>query len=171
MTPFVHLHNHTEYSLLDGAQPIDRMLRKAKDAGMSAVGITDHGNLFGAYQFYREAKRLGIRPVLGCEAYIAPGERTDRNPNQGDGRGKPYHHLILLAENREGFANLVQLVSRAYLEGFYYRPRMDKGLLRRHARGLIALSGCLGAEIPTHLRHGRPEAAEKALLEFLDIFG
>jgi DNA polymerase-3 subunit alpha len=171
MTPFVHLHNHTEYSLLDGAQPLDRMLRKAKDAGMPAVAITDHGNLFGAFQFYQQARKLGIRPVLGVEAYIAPGDRADRTPNQGEGRGKPYHHLILLAETKEGFHNLVALVSRAYLEGFYYRPRMDKALLRQYHRGLIALSGCLGAEIPTALRHGRVDVAERALAEFLEIFG
>jgi DNA polymerase-3 subunit alpha len=171
MTDFVHLHNHTEYSLLDGAQPIEPMLRKAADSGMRAVAITDHGNLFGAFQFHQRAREHGLKPILGCEAYVAPGDRTDRSPNQGEGRGKPYHHLILLAENRAGFRNLVQLASRAYLEGFYYRPRVDKQLLRRHAEGLIALSGCLGAEIPTHLRHGREDLARRALAEYLEIFG
>ncbi|TDI13943.1 MAG: DNA polymerase III subunit alpha [Acidobacteria bacterium] len=171
MNQFVHLHNHTEFSLLDGAQPISRMLAKAAEHDMPAVAITDHGNLFGAYQFYKEAKRYGVKPIIGCEAYIAPGDRTDRRPNPGTGRGKPYHHLILLAQDKTGYQNLVQLVSRAYLEGFYYRPRMDKDLLRQYHRGLIALSGCLGAEIPTHLRHNRPDLAEAALQEYVEIFG
>ena len=171
MTDFVHLHNHTEFSLLDGAQPIDAMLAKAAESGMTAVAITDHGNLFGAFRFYQRAKKYGIKAILGCEAYIAPGDRTDRRPNQGEGRGKPYHHLILLAENRRGYDNLVKLVSQAYLDGFYYRPRMDKLLLREHAEGLIALSGCLGAEIPTHLRHGRVDLARRAIEEYQEIFG
>jgi len=171
MIPFVHLHNHTEFSLLDGAQPIERMVLKAKDSGMEAVAITDHGNLFGAYQFQAKARKHGVKPILGCEAYVAPGDRTDRTPNQGEMRGKPYYHLILLAENRRGYENLIKLASRAYLEGFYYRPRMDKAILREHAEGLIALSGCLGAEIPTHLRHGAPDRAEKALQEYVEIFG
>ncbi|MGD8376756.1 MAG: DNA polymerase III subunit alpha, partial [Acidobacteriota bacterium] len=171
MTDFVHLHNHTEYSLLDGAQPIDAMLSKAADSGMKAVAITDHGNMFGAFQFYQKARKYGVKPILGCEAYVAPGDRADRSPSQGEGRGKPYHHLILLAENRIGFGNLVKLVSRAYLEGFYYRPRMDKALLREHAEGLIALSGCLGAEIPTHIRHDRLDLARRAVEEYVEIFG
>ena len=171
MPPFVHLHNHTEFSLLDGAQPIRKMLAKAAEHDMPAVAITDHGNLFGAYQFYKQARRYGVKPIIGCEAYIAPGDRRDRKPNAEIGRGKPYHHLILLATNRTGYDNLVQLCSQAYLEGFYYRPRMDKALLREHGKGLIALSGCLGAEIPTHLRHNRPDLADKALQEYVEIFG
>ncbi|MDQ7087258.1 MAG: PHP domain-containing protein [Acidobacteriota bacterium] len=144
--PFVHLHNHTEFSLLDGAQKIPEMIRRAKTLGMSAVAMTDHGNLFGAVRFYKEARKEQLRPILGCEVYVAPRSRFDKHPGQG--RGKPYYHLVLLAKNRQGFRNLVKLTSLGYLEGFYYRPRVDKELLRRHGEGLIALTACLAGEVP-----------------------
>lgn len=167
---FVHLHNHTEYSLLDGAQKIPQLIRRAKELEMPAVAMTDHGNLFGAIKFYKEAEKQAIKPIIGCEVYLAPGSRFDRSPNQGP-HNKPYYHLILLAENNDGFKNLMKLASFAYTEGFYYRPRVDKELLRAHAKGLICLSACLSGEIPTYFRRGDPEGARRALDTYLEIFG
>ncbi|NJN64652.1 MAG: PHP domain-containing protein [Acidobacteria bacterium] len=167
---FVHLHNHTEYSLLDGAQKISQLVRRAKELEMPAVAMTDHGNLFGAIKFYKEAKKEGVKPIIGCEAYLAPGTRFDKSPNQGP-HARPYYHLILLAENIVGFKNLMKLASAAYTEGFYYRPRIDKELLRAHSSGLICMTACLSGEIPTHLRRDDPEGAARALDEYLAIFG
>ncbi len=167
--PFVHLHNHTEFSLLDGAQKIPEMIRRAKALEMSAVAMTDHGNLFGAVRFYKEARKEQLRPILGCEVYVAPRSRFDKHPGQG--RGKPYYHLVLLAQNNEGFRNLIKLTSLGYLEGFYYRPRIDKELLRRHGAGLIALTACLAGEVPSLLRHDDIEAARQTIHEFQEIFG
>ena len=167
---FVHLHNHTEYSLLDGAQQIPKLVKRAKELEMPAVAITDHGNMFGVVALYKEAIAQGIRPVLGCEMYVAPGSCRDRTPLQG-GKGKPYYHLVLLAENDVGFRNLIHLTSAGYLEGFYYRPRVDKELLRKHREGLIALTACMSGEVPVCLLHGDMDGARRAVDEHLEIFG
>jgi len=167
--PFVHLHNHTQFSLLDGAQKLDDMLERAVSFGMNAVAITDHGNLFGAIKFFNQAIAKGIRPIIGVEAYVAPGARTERKGIPG--AKKPYHHLVLLARDLTGWRNLLRLVSAGYLEGFYYRPRIDKPLLREHAKGLIALSACLGGEIATLLRSGREDEAERVALDYAEMMG
>ncbi|HZN55181.1 MAG TPA: DNA polymerase III subunit alpha [Candidatus Polarisedimenticolaceae bacterium] len=169
---FVHLHNHTTYSLLDGAQRLDEMLARAAEDGQRAIAITDHGNLFGVLEFAREARKRSIRPIIGIEAYVAPGSRHDRGSAQaGGGRQKPYHHLILLAESYAGYKNLIRLASAGFLEGFYYRPRIDKELLRAHGEGLICLSACLAGEVPTLLRADRYEEARAAAGEFRELFG
>jgi len=135
---FTHLHVHTEFSLLDGAIRIRDLLNKAGRLGMDAVAITDHGNMFGAVQFFTQAKETGIKPILGCEAYVAPRDRKERTPSSGS--GPTAHHLILLVKNEEGYKNLCQLVTRGHLEGFYYHPRVDMELLKQFNGGLIALS-------------------------------
>lgn len=170
MSQFIHLHNHTEYSLLDGGQKLSVLVRRAKELEMPAVAITDHGNLFGALEFYQLCKKEKIKPIIGCEAYLAPGSRFDRGSQQ-TAHGKAYYHLVLLAINDEGFRNLVRLCSYAYLEGFYYRPRIDKQILRAHAGGLVGLSACLSGEIPVHIRRNDMDGARAALAEYLDIFG
>ena len=167
---FVHLHNHTEFSLLDGAQQIPKLIRRAKELEMPAVAMTDHGNVHGAVVFYKEALKEGIRPIIGCEAYLAPGSRFDRTPAQGT-KGKPYYHLVLLAENEVGFRNLLRLTTAAYLEGFYYRPRIDRELLRRHHEGLIALTACMSGELPVHILNNDEAGARRALDDYLEIFG
>ena len=166
---FVHLHNHSQFSLLDGAMKIDEMVDRAVALKMPAVAITDHGNLFGAIRFVEKCREKGIKPILGCEAYVAPGSRLDRTPyREGE---KPYHHLILLAESRKGYQNLLKLVTRAYLEGFYYKPRIDRELLAEHAEGLIGTSACLGGEVASRLLRKDDEGAEKAAADYRDIFG
>ncbi len=145
---FVHLHLHSEYSLLDGANRIDRLIARVRELGMTAVAVTDHGNLFGAMDFYAQAKEAGIKPILGCEAYVAPGDRRDRTYTGVMDGG---YHLVLLAENEAGWRNLLALASEAYLSGFYFKPRVDRALLERHAEGLIAINGHLGSEIAVHL--------------------
>ncbi len=170
MSQFIHLHNHTEFSLLDGGQKLSVLVRRAKELEMPAVAITDHGNLFGALEFYQLCKKEKIKPIIGCEAYLAPGSRFDRGSQQ-TAHGKAYYHLVLLAINEEGFRNLVRLCSYAYLEGFYYRPRIDKQILRAHAAGLVGLSACLSGEIPVHIRRDEMDAARAALAEYLEIFG
>ncbi|GAB4372293.1 MAG: DNA polymerase III subunit alpha [Acidobacteriota bacterium] len=167
---FVHLHNHTEYSLLDGAQKIPDLVRRARELDMPAVAMTDHGNLFGAIRFWDQARRHGIKPIIGCEVYVAPASRFDRAPGQGP-HGKPYYHLILLAEDDHGFRNLVKLTSWGYTEGFYYRPRVDKELLARHHEGLICLTACLAGEVATWLRHDDHEGARRAVADLVEIFG
>lgn len=164
---FVHLHCHTEYSLLDGAGRIKKLIAGAKAMGMPAVAITDHGVMYGVVDFFKEAKKQGIKPILGCEVYVAPKSRFDKN-QRGEGA---YCHLVLLAENNEGYKNLVQLVSLSFTEGFYYRPRVDKELLRKYSGGLIALSACLGGEIPGLLMRSQQDAADQAALEYQEIFG
>ena len=165
---FVHLHLHTEYSLLDGAAKIDQLAQQAKRNGMPAMAITDHGNLFGAISFYETATRVGIKPIIGCEVYMAPGSRFDRN---GHLAHNEYHHLILLAENRAGYQNLIKLVAAAHLDGFYYKPRIDKELLSEHHTGLIGLSGCLSGEVPHLIGQNNPEAAARVAGEYQDLFG
>ena len=140
---FVHLHCHSHYSLLDGAAPIDKLIRRAKDHGMNALAITDHGNLHGALEFYRKAREAEINPIIGYEAYIAPGHRTEI----GGSVKESSYHLTLLATNRQGFQNLIRLASMAFLEGFYRKPRIDKECLADHQEGLICLSGCLSGEL------------------------
>ena len=148
-SPFIHLHVHTEYSLLDGAIRIDQMIEKAKKYGMDAVALTDHGNMFGAVDFYKKAERAGIKPFIGCEIYVAPGDRRDKSPSS-DGTPNAYH-LILLVMNEKGYRNLSKLVTLGHLEGFYYHPRIDMELLRKHNGGLIALSACLKGIVPYHI--------------------
>lgn len=169
MTPknFVHLHNHTEYSLLDGAARINKMVERAASLNMPACAITDHGTMFGVIDFYRAAKKAGIKPVLGCEVYMAPRHRLQKEPRLDD---SPYH-LLLLAKNDEGYRNLMQLVSRAFTEGFYYRPRIDRELLEEYHEGIIGLSACLGGEIPTYILKGQEEKAFEAARYFRDLFG
>lgn len=164
-TKFTHLHIHSHYSLLDGLTKIDELVARAKEAGMDSIALTDHGVLYGAVEFYKLAKKNGIKPVLGVEAYIAPRDRFSKE------NGERYFHLILLAENQTGWKNLITLVSKAHLEGFYYRPRMDKDLLREHHEGLIALSGCLTGEVSRALLAGQPEEAKRIALEHQEIFG
>jgi DNA polymerase-3 subunit alpha len=164
---FVHLHTHSHYSLLDGLAKIDELVGRAKEFGMKALAITDHGNLYGAIEFYKKATKAELKPILGVEAYLAPRTRFEKTAKIDD----QYFHLTLLAENEIGWKNLIKLITAAHLEGFYYRPRLDKDLLREHHEGLIALSGCLSGEIPRLLLENHPEEAEKALEEYLDIFG
>ncbi|MGD8923011.1 MAG: DNA polymerase III subunit alpha, partial [Candidatus Zixiibacteriota bacterium] len=166
---FVHLHTHSQYSLLDGACRIDSVIELAKEYKMPALAITDHGNMFGAIDFYNKATKAGIKPIIGCEAYVAGGSRFEKKPsNQYPDGG---FHLILLVKNETGYKNLMKLASAAYLEGFYFRPRMDKELLRRHSEGLIATSACLKGEVNWHLERGDVDAAVASARELQDIFG
>ena len=166
MSNFVHLHLHSGFSLLDGACDHDTLAQTAAKYKMPAVAVTDHGNLFGAIGFYEAAQKAGVKPIIGCEMYISKTNRLDRDPASG----RP-HHLIVLCENEKGYQNLVKLVSRGYLEGFYYKPRIDKELLREHSEGLIGLSACLNGEVASNLLAGRADQAEKAASEYEDIFG
>ena len=168
ISPFVHLHVHTEFSLLDGAIRINRMLNKARDLEMESAAITDHGNMFGIVQFYDQAVKKGIRPVIGCEVYVAPGNRRERSPSS-DGSPNAYH-LVLLVMNDQGYKNLSQLVTLGHLEGFYYRPRVDMELLKQHNSGLIALSACLKGNIPHLINRGRIEMAREKAREMAAIF-
>jgi DNA polymerase-3 subunit alpha len=165
---FVHLHLHSEYSLLDGACHIDELVEQAAKSGMKAMALTDHGNMFGAVAFHDACVAGGVKPILGCEIYVATGSRHDKS---GAGIQDAYNHLTLLASNEAGYHNLVKLVSIGYMEGFYHRPRIDKELLARHAEGLIGLSGCLSSEIATHLRAGAEAAAFQSVGEFAELFG
>ncbi len=164
---FAHLHTHTEYSLLDGANRIKPLVKRAKELGMEHLAITDHGSMFGVIDFYKAAKNEGINPIIGCEVYIAPRDRHEAYEVDGT----RYYHLILLAENNTGYKNLVQLVSKANIEGMYYKPRVDKELLRRYSEGIICLSACIAGEIPAWIIRGDMERAEKSLQEYLEIFG
>ena len=165
--PFAHLHVHTEYSLLDGANRIKPLVKRAKDLGMKHLAITDHGNMFGVIDFYKAAKAEGINPVIGCEVYMAPRDRRENFEVDGT----KYYHLILLAENETGYKNLVQLVSKANIEGMYYKPRIDKELLRQYHEGIICLSACIAGEIPAWILRGDMGRAEKSLQDYLEIFG
>jgi len=165
---FVHLHLHTHYSLLDGANQLNPLLTQVRDFGQSAVAMTDHGNLFGAIDFYQKAHAQGVKPIIGCEAYLAPGNRRQR---EGLLAHNDYYHLILLATNLKGYHNLIKLSSKAYLEGFYYKPRMDKELLQEHHEGIIALSGCLSGEVPQLIGKEDMEAAARTAGEYQELFG
>ncbi|MFQ6615719.1 MAG: DNA polymerase III subunit alpha [Fidelibacterota bacterium] len=165
---FVHLHNHSDFSLLDGAQSVSTLLDTIGDLQMDAVAITEHGNLFSAIKFYKHGKEAGINPIIGCEAYVAHGSRFDKTPRREGGWGN--HHLVLLAQDFKGYQNLVKLVTAGYLEGFYYRPRMDKELLRQFNEGLICLSGCLKGQVQEHAVRGDYQRAKQAALELAEIF-
>ncbi len=165
---FAHLHVHTEYSMLDGAVRIPDLMRRVAESGMKSVAMTDHGVLYGAVEFYKEARKAGVKPVLGCELYVAPGSMHDKKASSG--RDAAFH-LTVLAENNEGWANLIKLVSAAHLEGFYYKPRVDKELLARHAKGLIGLSGCLKGEISSAVLAGDPKRGRELTGQYRDIFG
>ena len=167
MRPFTHLHVHSQYSVLDGASNITKLILKAKEDGMSALALTDHGNLFGAKRFYSEAINHGIKPIIGCEVYVAKKSRFDRTEKE-DRSG---NHLILLAKNKTGYLNLSKLVSLAWIEGFYYRPRIDHELLEKHRDGLIVSSACLGGEVPEALLNGRDDEAEAQILWYKKLFG
>jgi DNA polymerase-3 subunit alpha len=168
MADFVHLHLHTEYSLLDGASHIDELVDQVGRLGMKAVAVTDHGNMFGAVTFHDACLDKGIKPILGCEIYVAPGSRHDKS---GSGIEEAYNHMTLLAADEAGYHNLVKLVSIGYTEGFYHRPRIDKDVLATHAKGLIGLSGCLSGEIAQHIRAGQEPAALQAIGAFSELFG
>ena len=165
---FVHLHTHTEYSLLDGANKIKEYVARVKELGMGAAAITDHGVMYGVIDFYKEAKAAGINPILGCEVYVAPGSRFDK---AGADQSERYFHLVLLAENNEGYQNLMKIVSRGFTEGYYYKPRVDLELLREYHTGIIALSACLAGEVARYLTRGLYDEAKEAALRYRDIFG
>ena len=165
---FVHLHVHTEYSLLDGSNKIKEYVARVKELGMNSAAITDHGVMYGVIDFYREARAQGIKPILGCEVYVAPGSRFDKEAGGGDDR---YHHLVLLAENNEGYQNLMKIVSIGFTEGFYYKPRVDKEVLRKYHKGIIATSACLAGEVQRNVLRGMYEEACKSAREYEDIFG
>ena len=165
---FTHLHVHTEYSLLDGSNKINEYVARVKELGMNSAAITDHGVMFGCIDFYRAAKAAGIKPILGCEVYVAPGSRFDREIGQAEDR---YYHLVLLAENNHGYENLMKIVSKAFVDGFYYKPRVDMDLLQEYHEGIIALSACLAGEVAKNITRGMYEEAKSAALRYEKIFG
>ncbi len=167
MSGFVHLHLHTEYSLLDGACRINDLIKAVKNLGQSAAAITDHGSMYGVVDFYKAAKAEGIKPIIGCEVYVAPRKRTDKIAELDRKR----YHLVLLCENNTGYQNLIKTVSYAWTEGFYVKPRVDTELLEKYHEGIIALSACLSGEIPAELIRGDYEAAKSKALEYKRIFG
>ena len=165
---FAHLHVHTEYSLLDGSSKINEITARAKELGMNSMAITDHGVMYGVIEFYRAARNNGIKPIIGCEVYVAPGSRFDKEIGNNDER---YYHLILLAENNEGYSNLMKIVSKGFVEGFYYKPRVDYEVLKEYSSGIICLSACLAGEVQRYLARNLYEEACKAALRYEDIFG
>ena len=165
---FAHLHVHTEYSLLDGSNKITEYVQRVKELGMNSAAITDHGVMYGVIDFYRAAKAAGIRPILGCEVYVAPGSMYDKESTGGDDR---YYHLVLLAENNTGYSNLMKIVSKGFTEGYYYKPRVDKEVLEKYHEGIIALSACLAGEVAREITRGRYETAKEAALNYEKIFG
>src|SRR3954470_21158676 len=166
---FVHLHCHSEYSLLDGANRIDDLIRRAKEFEQPALAITDHGNLHAAWEFQEHARKEKIKPIIGMEAYVAPGDRRTRSRANGTSQ-KPYYHLVLLAKDMTGYRNLVKLSSLAYTEGFYTKPRVDRELLAKYAEGIIVSSACLAGEVATHLMEGRYDDAKAAASWYADVF-
>ena len=165
---FTHLHVHTEYSLLDGSSKIKELTARAKELGMDSLAITDHGVMYGVIDFYRAAKEVGIKPILGCEVYVAPGSRFDRENTGGEDR---YYHLVLLAENDQGYKNLMKIVSKGFVEGFYYKPRVDYEVLETYHEGVIALSACLAGEVQKYLARGMYEEAMRSAQRYEGIFG
>ncbi len=163
---FVHLHNHTQYSLLDGACRVDRMVDLAVEMNMPAVAITDHGNLFGVIDFYKYTRKAGIKPIIGIEAYIISGDLADPQS-----KNESRHHLILLAMNYTGYKNLMKLSSKSYIDGFYYKPRISKRLLKEYNEGLICLSACVKGEIPSLILNDRMKQATEAALWYKELFG
>ena len=168
MVNFTHLHVHTEYSLLDGSNKIKEYVARVKELGMNSAAITDHGVMFGCIDFYKAAREAGINPIMGCEVYVAPGSRFDREAQAGEGR---YYHLVLLAENNTGYSNLMKIVSAGFVEGYYYKPRVDLELLEKYHEGIIALSACLAGEVARNLARGMYEEGKKAALRYEGIFG
>jgi DNA polymerase-3 subunit alpha len=168
---FVHLHLHTEYSLLDAACRLDKLAERAHDLKFHSMAITDHGVLYGAVDFYKAVRDKGIKPIIGCEVYVAHGDRREKKAGSGGGGKEVYQHLLLLAKDEDGYKNLVKLVTKAHLEGFYYKPRVDKELLTQHHEGLIALSGCLASEICQHLIHDQVDKARESVDWFKQTFG
>ena len=167
MVSFTHLHLHTEYSLLDGACRIKPLIKRAKELGMESLAITDHGVMYGVVDFYEECLKEGIHPVIGCEVYVAPGSRFDKK----GAAGREYAHLVLLCENQQGYQNLIKLCSAGFTQGYYYRPRIDMGLLEQMHEGIIALSACLSGDIPRLILQGQMEEAKALALRFRDIMG
>ena len=177
---FAHLHVHTEYSMLDGAARLNDMFRQCQADGMSAIAMTDHGNMYGAYDFWNKATKAGVKPIIGIEAYVAPEHRSLKKPvkwgtpaqkdDDVSGAGA-YTHMTLWAETNEGMHNLFRLASRASLEGYFRKPRMDRELLAEHAKGIIGTTGCAGGEVPTKIRLGQEQEARQAAADFRDIFG
>ena len=165
---FTHLHVHTEYSLLDGSCKIKELAARAKELGMDSMAVTDHGVMYGVIDFYRAAKEVGIKPIIGCEVYVAPGSRFDRETSNGEDR---YYHLVLLAENDTGYHNLMKIVSRGFVDGFYYKPRVDYEVLETYHEGVIALSACLAGEVQRYLARGMYEEACRSARHYEDIFG
>ena len=165
---FTHLHVHTEYSLLDGSSKIVELAARAKELGMDSMAITDHGVMYGVIDFYRAARAAGIKPIIGCEVYVSPGSRFDRETVHGEDR---YYHLVLLAENNTGYQNLMKIVSKGFVDGFYYKPRIDEEVMREYHEGIIALSACLAGEVPRYLEKGLYEEAKEAAKRHLEIFG
>ena len=165
---FAHLHVHTEYSLLDGSSKIKEITKRAKELGMNSLAITDHGVMYGCIDFYRAALENGIKPIIGCEVYVAPGSRFEKEAGDNEDR---YYHLILLAENNEGYANLCKIVSKGFVEGFYYKPRVDYEVLEKYHEGIICLSACLAGEVQKYLARGEYEKGKEAALKYEKIFG
>ena len=165
---FTHLHVHTEYSLLDGSNKIKEYVARVKELGMNSAAITDHGVMYGVIDFYRAAREAGIKPILGCEVYVAPNSRFDKELTGGEDR---YHHLVLLAENNTGYANLMKIVSRGFTEGYYYKPRVDMEVLQEFHEGIIALSACLAGEVPRFILKGMKEEARMAARKYEACFG
>src|SRR5947208_2877993 len=169
MSQFVHLHLHTDYSMLDGACDVEKLVHRVKELGMPAVAMTDHGNIFGAVSFVNAAHKAGIKPIVGCELYIC--KKDDHNIERTPPDNDTYNHLLVLAENEEGYRNLVKITSEASLHGFYYKPRVSKKFLAEHSAGLIGLSGCLKGEVAERLTEGKYDAARQAAGSYREIFG
>ena len=170
MSEFVHLHNHTDYSLLDAAQSIDMMCDRLGDINMSSIAVTEHGNLFSLVPFYKYAKKNGIQPIMGCEVYVSTGSHEDRHIDKNSKKWN-YHHLLLLVQNNVGLKNLIKLVSIGFLNGFYYKPRVDKKLIQKYNEGLICTSGCLAGEVNYYASIDDYDNAKRAALEYKEIFG
>ena len=163
---FCHLHLHTEYSLLDGSGKIPKLIRKAKELGMESIAITDHGVMYGCVEFYKQAKEQGIKPILGCEVYVASKSMHIKNMDKENHT----HHLVILIKNEVGYKNLMKIVSQASIDGFYYKPRVDHEFLSNHSEGLIALSACLGGEVQYHLLKDNYDKAKEVALQYKEIF-
>src|ERR1041384_6673180 len=168
---FVHLHLHSEYSLLDGACRLDKLMARARELKFPALALTDHGAMYGAIEFYQAAREAGIKPIIGCEVYVAPGSRKEKKSAGGAGTRDIYNHLGLLVKDSTGYKNLVQLVTAAHFEGYYYKPRIDKEILAQHKDGLIVLSGCLASEIPDLIQRDQLTKARETVDWFKQTFG